>query len=586
MNNKNRFQFFEDLWDSSAKNIAVVAAIYCILVAGFLAYNYAAAQSGLPEKERIYSQQMAEKKALLIEDVKNEELKSEIRDLDLALRQQYFERMAFSKRGKYLLLAGVIVLLLALKKTVAMQKKLPKKRVKNKDPLREANATTQARQTVIGSSIVLLAGALALGFAPGVDLPSASDEAEQIAEAAPQVTFPTQEEIRQNWSRFRGPGGVGVAHYETAPTTWDGESGDGIIWKTEVLLEGNNSPIVWGDRLFMSGADENTKEIFCYSTEDGALLWRKPIGMVPGAPSEEPRVMEGTGRTASTMATDGARVYAIFFDGSLVAFDFDGNRVWAKNLGVPDSVYGYATSLMCYQDKVIVQYDQGYEDDDTSVLYAFDGKTGSVVWQTVRPVANSWTSPILAKTNSGEQIITVSEPWVIGYKADSGEELWRATMMGTDLAPSPVIAKDMAIVIQPNEWMAAIKTDGSGDVTESHVAWHVDCMAPDIGSPVTDGELIWLLTTMGTLSCHKVETGEMLYEHEMDDMFQSSPVLVGEWIYMMSEKGKTYRVKTTAEFEQAEEVPFIDEWILASPAFTQGRIFVRGDRFLYCLGSK
>lgn len=586
MKKESRFQFFDDLWDASAKNIAFASGVYCLIIAAFLAFNYAAEQSGLPEKERIYSQQLVEKKTLLAQDVTNEKLKSEIRELDLALRQQYFERKAFSDRGKYLLLVGVIILLLAVKKTVALQKKLPKRKTKNKDPLREARSMTQSRKAVSAASIIIFSGALALGFAPRVELPGASDGAEQIADAAPKSTYPTQEEIRQNWPRFRGPGGLGVAHYGQAPTSWDGESGEGILWKTEILLEGNNSPIVWGDRLFISGADENSKEVFCYSTTNGDLLWRSSAGLIPGAPTEEPRIFEGTGRTASTMAADGARAYAIFFDGSLVAFDFDGARVWAKHLGVPDSVYGFATSLMCYQDKLIVQFDQGYEDDDSSVLYAFDGKTGNIAWQTPRPVANSWTSPILAETSVGDQIITVSEPWVIGYNPASGEELWRVTMMGTDLAPSPVFAKDMAIIIQPNEWMAAIRIDGSGDVTETHVAWHIDCLAPDIGSPVTDGELIWLLNTMGTLSCFKAENGEMLYEHELDDMFQSSPVIVGEWIYMMSEKGKTYRVKTTPEFERAEEVPVLDEWILASPAITEGRIFVRGDRFLYCLGSE
>ncbi|MBZ0256812.1 PQQ-binding-like beta-propeller repeat protein, partial [bacterium] len=515
-----------------------------------------------------------------------EELKLEIRELDQELRQQYFARLAFSARGKYLLLIGVIVLLLSLKKTVALQKKLPKKRNKNKDPLREIQSMTQSRQAVMGSGAVILAGALALSLVPSVELPSASDDAAQVAEAEAQATYPTQEEILQNWPRFRGPGGLAVAHYDSAPTSWDGESGDGILWKSEILLMDNNSPIVWGDRLFLSGADENTKDVFCYSTEDGLLLWRNPVGMVPGAPQEEPRVMEGTGRAASTMATDGSRAYAIFFDGSLVAFDFDGNRVWAKSLGIPDCVYGYASSLTCYQDKVIVQFDQGYEDDDTSSLIAFDGKTGEIAWKTPRPVANSWTTPIVAQTSSGDQIITVSEPWIIGYKAESGEELWRVKLMGTDLAPSPVFANDIAIIIQPNEWMAALRTDGSGDVTETHVKWKVDCLAPDITSPVTNGEFIWLVTSMGTLSCYKFETGEMLYEHEMDDMFQASPTVVGDWVYMMSEKGKTYRIKATAEFEQAEEVPFVDEWFLASPAFTQGRIFARGDRFLYCFGSK
>ncbi|MBD3266872.1 PQQ-binding-like beta-propeller repeat protein, partial [bacterium] len=341
----------------------------------------------------------------------------------------------------------------------------------------------------------------------------------------------------------------------------------------------------WEDRVFISGANENENAVFCYSVPTGELLWKGDATNLPGSTGKEVQVFQDTGYAASTMATDGERVFAIFADGNLICFDYDGNRVWGKNMGVPDSIYTFATSLAIYQDLLLLQFDQGVEDDDLSSMIAMNVETGQVVWQQPRPVANSWTSPVIVDTLDGVQLLTSSEPWNISYRPDTGEELWRAKLMGTDLAPSPVYANGLAFFTQPNEAVFAIKVDGRGDVTESHLAWRVDTPAPEISSPICTDKHIFLLASMGLISCHDTETGELVWEHEIEDYFQSSPVLVGEWMYMLAESGKTYRVKAGGEVEIAEEVPFIDEWLKASPAFLDGKIFIRGDKNLYCIGN-
>ena len=153
---------------------------------------------------------------------------------------------------------------------------------------------------------------------------------------APEASaYPNWETVQKNWPSFRGPGGYGVAFYTTAPTEWDAASGKNIKWKAEVPLPGSNSPVVWEKRLFLSGATETSREIFCFDTETGKLLWRKVLDKFPGTPEKGPKVGEETGYAASTVTAQGDRVMAIFANGDLACYDFDGVFKWGKNLGAP-----------------------------------------------------------------------------------------------------------------------------------------------------------------------------------------------------------------------------------------------------------
>ncbi len=564
------------------KGIAVVSGVFTLVVAALMLANQIAMQSGLPEKERIYSAELVEMKNLLSENPKNEALKEEIRQLDLQLRQEFFERKAFAERGKYLLLLGVVIFLLSMKQLIFFPK--PSRRRKSNVPKVDTEGinSKRARYAVSVLGIILLMSLLPFAYGTRGTLPTL--DATQGAQEQ-TVAYPTQEEIRSNWPRFRGPGGLGIVHSDRIPTYWNEETGEGISWKKEIPLPGNNSPIVWGDRVFLSGGNEDDKVVYCYSTGTGNLLWQKSLNDVPVISDKELNLFEDTGYASSTMACDGSRVYAIFADGVIGAFDFEGNRVWAKHLGVPENMYGYATSLLCYQHQVIVQFDQGTPSSGNSVLYAFEGDSGEVAWQSQRDVGSSWTTPIVIDTGTEKQLITCAESWVISYNPDDGKELWRAKLLGMDLAPSPIYANGLVFAIQSSAAVFAIRPDGRGDVTESHLEWRLDCPAPEITSPVSNGKFLFMLSG-GYLACHSIETSELLWEHDTGDMFMASPTLVGEWIYMISEEGTTYRVKAANEIEEAEQKPVIHDRVLATPAFQDNQIFIRGEKYLYGIGGE
>jgi hypothetical protein len=166
----------------------------------------------------------------------------------------------------------------------------------------------------------------------------------------------THEELMANWPQFRGPGGNGVAGSQDPPTDWDGASGINILWKAEVPRPGQNSPVVWGDRVFLSGGDESAREIFCWNAETGKLRWRTAVPRKAGPNAVLPIVDSNTGFAAPTMAVNGREVFALFATGDLAALDFSGKILWTRDLGVPEMKYG--CPLLAVRNAVIVQHDQ------------------------------------------------------------------------------------------------------------------------------------------------------------------------------------------------------------------------------------
>jgi outer membrane protein assembly factor BamB len=313
-------------------------------------------------------------------------------------------------------------------------------------------------------------------------------------------------------------------------------------------------------------------------------LWKGEVLGLPKSSKEPLDVMEETGLAAPTAVTDGKRVYAIFPTGDIGCFDFQGKKVWEKNLGRPDSVYGYASSLAMYKNLVLIQYDQGGVEDEKSAMIALDGFSGRIVWQTKRPVANSWSSPIVANTGEQYQLLTCADPWTIGYNPADGTELWRVNCLSGDIAPSPIYANGLVFVIEPYSKLVAIRPDGRGDVTETHIAWVSEEGGPDICSPVSNGEFIFLLATEGLLECYKVSDGARLWDKDLQEYFLASPSLVGNNLYLLSDKGVMFIAEAGSEYKQLAKCE-LGEKCHASPAFADGRIYIRGVKNLYCIGS-
>jgi outer membrane protein assembly factor BamB len=391
------------------------------------------------------------------------------------------------------------------------------------------------------------------------------------------------EEYRQNWPRFRGPDGSGVWSLATSITNAKQGALSAVAWKTAVPGAGFNSPIIWADRIFFSGANEKERTVFCLDAKTGQQLWRQAIGTEAAKPVSAQEQPPSSGYAAATMATDGRRVYALFGNGDLAALTLEGKTVWSKKLGPLKNAYGHSASLATWHGRVILQLDQGEKEEAKSKLYAFDCGTGQNIWQRPRSVGSSWASPLVIEVAGKAQVITLAVPWVIAYFAEDGSELWRVEGLNGEVTPSAIYTAGLVLAISPGEKMMAIKPDGSGDVTKTHVAWTSEDGIPDITSPVCNGELVFTLMSSGMLTCFDIANGKKVWEHDYEAQFHSSPAIAGGLLYLASQKGTVTAVEVGREYKEVSRVETGDEFH-ASPAFMTDRMILRGETNIWCFG--
>lgn len=563
----------------AAIGTAWVAGVFIVCVAAGMLYQRFTASSSDPWK----SPQLLELKVQLQESPKNEAIKERIRELDLKFRERYFRRLVLGSTGGWLLLGGAIVLVLALRSAAEARKQPPMPQADREAGARAMRESARARRAVAfcGGVVVTTMAALGFGIRSALDDSPTGDS--QLASAGPVLPpLPSNAEFLKNWPRFRGPLGGGVAVDANAPLTWNGATGAGIAWKSPVPAPGFNSPIVWGDRVFLSGATEEKREVFCYDAGSGRLLWQRAIEKAAGSPSEQPHISEETGFAASTMATDGRHAYAIFANGDLAAVTFDGNVAWSKHIAVPKNPYGHATSLAVWEGRVIVQMDQGESQPQNSRLMVFDGATGRTVWEKARPMPSSWATPIVIEASGQTQVITLGAPFVISYAFADGRELWRSEILGGEVTPSPIFADGKVLVIYPDNNLAALGTDGAGDITEKPPLWKVDDHIPDVTSPASNGELVFTVTSRGTIACFDAKAGKLLWDHELQTDAHASPTIAGNRLYITCTNGTTVVAETARTFKELARNE-LGEKVFASAAVVNGRIYVRGEHNLYCL---
>jgi outer membrane protein assembly factor BamB len=276
------------------------------------------------------------------------------------------------------------------------------------------------------------------------------------------------------------------------------------------------------------------------------------------------------------MATDGTRVFAIFATGDLAAFDLGGNPVWQKNMGVPKNPYGMGSSLISDGSRLFVQYDH----EENQQVMALDCATGELVWKMPRTHI-SWASPALIETEEGLQLILNDEENVTAYDPTSGKQLWQIRCLGGEVAPSPAF-NGKEIVFVGNEYAQATALKLTGGTPE--ILWQYGDYLPEIASPLAAKERFFIPTTAGDIVCLDAETGAVKWEQEFDDGFNSSPILVGNRIYAIDLGGVVHIFD--AEADTYHEIASIEmgELIHATPAFAKGRIYIRGDEYLYCIG--
>ncbi len=569
----------------AAQAAAAVAGLFALVVAGLLVGNWVEMYFIFPQQE----ERLVEMKQAVIANPDDQQLVDRVRMIDLRLREKRFRRQDFVQKGGYLLLGCVTVCLVALKLAQWFQFRWPVPTVPADASARQVRQGRLARLAVTAALVFV---AVAWGVA--VLWPLVRFDVDTGPVVAP---FPTMEEVQAQWPTFRGPQGLGVSPHANVPTEWDAASGKNIAWKTPLdgkdggikALPGFNSPVVWGDHIFFCGATEEQRQVYCFDVETGKALWTTDIPTQAVLP-EDWRLMEDTGYAACTMAADGRRTYAIFPTGDISAVDLHGRIVWNRNLGVPDSAYGYASSMTMYQDMVLVQFDQSEDDQGNprSKMLALDAATGQTRWEQLRPVRDSWTSPVVARVGDAWQLITAAEPQAIAYDPADGRVLWTAEEIMGDFAPSPIVVGNLALIVEVYNRLFALPADRTGDLSE-HMTTIAEDELPDITSPVSNGTLLWMITTDGVLSCWDLAATvedpreRMLYDHEYRrESFYASPVVAGDHLYVLGAKGTMHVIDAGREFKELAACP-LDDACHASPAFVNERIIIRSARFLWCI---
>ncbi|MBU8893632.1 MAG: PQQ-binding-like beta-propeller repeat protein [Bacteroidales bacterium] len=602
-NNKQIFKVNIQLW----KGIAIVAAAFSFIICFLIIANYLQINRLDPVNTEIINT-LVER---LSQNPNDEALKEEIRELDLLARKAYFTNQWQIRTGGYLLLIGVIIFLIAIQLINSAKKISPE--VGEKD---DNNLFLQktARKWVSFGGIGLIIIALFFAFLThnrlgetfteaafaenALNKEATSDETgsiqtpvetsvnetgqTDIEESTEQTTktikssiadYPTAE-MKENFPSFRGPGGNGIAYQKNIPVNWDGATRENILWKATVPLHGYNSPVIWGNKLFLSGANGSQRQVYCYDRNTGKLLWTANADNITGSPANAPKVTNDTGHSAPTVTTDGKKVFAIFSTGDVIAFDMNGKRVWAKNLGVPQNHYGYSSSLYVFKDKLIIQYDHRTE----SKVMALSVESGDIVWSTNRNGKISWASPVIVKTFDRVEILLLTDPFLASYDANTGEELWKIDCLYGEIGPSVAYADGIVYVTNEYASLVAIKI---GDNPEK--LWETYDYLSDVPSPVATDKYLFLATSYGVVVCHDAKTGDVLWEKEFNNGFYSSPILVEGKIYLLDKQGIMHIFKADKEYISLGE-PKLGEKAVSTPAFANGRVYIRADKNLYCIG--
>jgi outer membrane protein assembly factor BamB len=385
--------------------------------------------------------------------------------------------------------------------------------------------------------------------------------------------FPSKSAIESQFNSFRGAWGNGISKAENLPLKWDVGAGTNILWTADIPISGYSSPVVWENRVFVTGGNQKERRVFCYDTASGKLLWNNLVDNIGGSPSTSPETSEDTGLAAPTSVTDGNVVVSIFGTGDIIAFTMEGKRVWARNLGVPDNHYGHSSSLLAYDGKVLVQYDT----NKSGRLLALDIVTGETVWDVSRDNRISWASPILAEVDGKMQVVTSTAPKVAGHSIETGEELWAVECMMGEVGPSPAYANGLVIAGNEYATLAAI------DPAKGEIVWESNEYLPEVASPVVADGLLFIATTYGVFACYDVHTGNKYWEMEFDEGFYASPVIGDDKLYAPDMQGVVHVIAIEREGKKlaANEM---GERIVTTPALLDNRIYLRSDNKLYCIG--
>ena len=386
----------------------------------------------------------------------------------------------------------------------------------------------------------------------------------------------------QNWPNWRGPNGDGTSAEINLPVKWD--SVTNVLWKSEVPGSGHSSPIIWENKLFTLSAISETQEkmLLCYDAENGDLLWQKTI-----IKSDFENKHNDNSFASGTPATDGKLVYVSVLDKDdvlVAAYDFSGKQVWVQRPGKFSSPHGYSCSPALFEDKVIINGDSQGE----AFVAALNKIDGRIIWKVDHDKpAHSFSTPIFREIAGKKQMIFCGNKEIASYNPDDGSRYWWVNGPSEDFCSSPVYNEKLGLVLVSSAWpqrhLLAIKPDGNGDVTDSHVVWQTTKGAYYVPSPVCTDDYLFSTMTNGQVHCIEVTTGNTLWTENLGKQY-SSPVLANGLVYMPNDNGVITVIKPGSEFEMVAQNS-IGEKMNASPAISKGKIYLRGDRHIYCIGN-
>lgn len=423
----------------------------------------------------------------------------------------------------------------------------------------------------------------------------------------------------QNWPGFRGPNASGIVEGSPAPTTWDAVKSVNILWKTPIPGLAHASPIVWGDRLFITTAvssdpkavfrhglfgdvepspdvSKHSWRVYCLDKKTGKIIWEKTAH--EGTPKTKRHTKSS--QNSSTPATDGRRVVALFGSEGLYTYDFDGKLLWKQDLGIlnagwfydPDYEWGTASSPVIYKNLVIVQCDI----QKNSFVAAYDLNDGHLVWKTPREEIPSWGTPTIYDDGKRAELITHATKFIRGYDPMTGKELWRLSGNSEVTAPTPIVAHGLIYVtngyrvVQP---IYAIKPGGRGDITlkagqesNDYIAWSKQHGGPYMPTPIVYGDYFYACNNQGIVTCYNAKTGERVYQERLGQggSYSASPVASDGKLYFTSEDGDIFVVKAGPKFELLATNP-MGEVCMATPAISGGAIFVRTEHHVFACGA-
>jgi outer membrane protein assembly factor BamB len=390
------------------------------------------------------------------------------------------------------------------------------------------------------------------------------------------------------WAQFRGPGGQGVSAERGLPVKWS--AGEGVLWKADLPGGGTSSPIVVGDRVLLTGYSGDAAGtsgalglyVLSLNRADGRQVWKQAV--TPKLP-EQDRIREDHGWASSTLAADAERIYAFFGKTGVFAYDHAGKPVWRADVGSGLNGWGSSNSPVLYRDLVIIN-----ASVESESLVGLDRRTGREVWR-ARGIKESWNTPILVSLPGGRtELVVAIFGKVLGFDPATGQELWSCnTDIPWYMVPSLVAQEGVVYCIGGRTAGAlAVRCGGRGDVTGTNRVWTAR-KGSNVSSPVLyGGHLYWTHENLGIAYCVEASSGKLLYEERLPagGQFYASPVAADGKIYHVARGGKTFVLAAGPRFNLLSTNELDRGTYNASPAVAGGRLLIRSDRALYCLGAK